>query len=125
MDRLEQIAMALHDGWWDDKQASGWKLGPRSTIRKTHPHMVPWSQLAESDKNQDRFIAAAILYRWRKTGKEANPRLIHDLWRWWELACGHPSHPHDRPYSDVHRHDSGEHGLQAGRVNHLLKSFLK
>ena len=130
MDRLEQIAEALHDGWWDYRKRKGWILGPRSNVHKQHPHMAPWWQLNNEAQNQDRFIAAIILWHWLNTGRGVTPKMIHETWRKWEDAHAR-EHPHSIPYGQAHSHidsnkiEDNEHQLQAGRVNHLLKSFSK
>ena len=86
MDKMEQIANVLHDGWWDYQVKKGRELGPQKDS-KTHPHMVPWSALDEESRNQDRFIAAAILidYAGGNLPLDINrvAKVIHEAWVHW------------------------------------------
>src|ERR1041385_3154040 len=83
MDRVEQIAAALHDGWWEYQLLQKRILGPNRT-KLTHPHLVPFSALDDEARNQDRFQAAVHLKNWMETGNEVTPKDIHDAWRLWE-----------------------------------------
>ena len=125
MDRLEQVAKELHDAWREHQSQQGRVLGPERTAR-THPHLVPWSQLDRESQNQDRFIAAVILdgsMRGSLTSDQL-PRAIHDAWcRWIQLAGR--THPHAKPFEIAHSAGSEEHELQARRLESLLRVATK
>jgi hypothetical protein len=115
---MEQIAMAIHDGWWAYQINGGYKLGPREERGRTHPHMLPWHQLDEESKNQDRFIAAILLAAWVDKGKSVTPDRIHEAWRVWEYAHG-TNHPHNEPFKQAHPAGADEHKWQAERINEI------
>ena len=52
---------AQHEQWMHEKIASGWKYGPvKDPIKKTHPSLVPYDQLPESDRQKDMLFAAVV-----------------------------------------------------------------
>lgn len=54
-EEVEKLARMEHQRWWDERIATGWKLGrPRDDKRKIHPSMVPWEQLSKEDQDRDR-----------------------------------------------------------------------
>ncbi len=124
MDRLDQLATALHDGWWSYKINAGYTLGPRQERGRgrMHPHMMPWHQLDESAKNQDRFIAALVLKRWL-AGEEVTMITLHEAWRAWIAIQGIASHPHDEPFKKAHATSGDDHKWQLERILPLLKSW--
>lgn len=116
-DRLEQVAKALHDGWWEWMRKHG----------EQHRHMVEWDSLPKDEsRNQDRFQAAVLLRNWVGTLEPVTPEGIHEAWRLWERIHG-KQHSHDAPFVDVHSpttaHGVREHQVQADKVNALLKSW--
>lgn len=126
-DRMEQLAEALHDGWWQFHRDQGWTLGPeRDRERKIHPHLVAWSALDDSSRNQDRFEAAVLLGRWSSDQSwRVTPTELHEAWRSWIVVHG-GDHPHAKPYADAHpQDDAQEHAAQAARVNELLERWSK
>lgn len=51
----ELLAKNNHDVWAARRFAEGWRYGPhRDDARRLHPNLVPYEQLAESDKEYDR-----------------------------------------------------------------------
>jgi class 3 adenylate cyclase len=51
----ELFAANAHDVWSQQRLSDGWKYGPeRNDERKEHPHLVPYEQLPESEKEYDR-----------------------------------------------------------------------
>ncbi len=59
---MEQLAENAHDVWAATRIAQGWRLGPtRDDAKKTHPCLVPYDQLPESEKEYDRKTAAETL----------------------------------------------------------------
>ena len=44
----------------DERRADGWTLGARDDKARTHPSLVPWDELPESEKEKDRDVVRAI-----------------------------------------------------------------
>lgn len=58
----EAIAENAHDTWALERQSEGWTWGPKRDDSKLEtPDMVPYAQLAESEKQYDRLMAADTL----------------------------------------------------------------
>jgi hypothetical protein len=54
----EQLAKNTHDVWAAQRLLDGWTYGPRrDDDAKTHPGLVPYEQLPESEKQYDRATA--------------------------------------------------------------------
>ena len=54
----EKIAENVHDVWAVGRIAEGWKYGEKKDAeKKTTPLLVPYSELAESEKEYDRNTA--------------------------------------------------------------------
>lgn len=54
----ERLAESTHDVWARKRFQEGWKFGPkRDDIRKEHPCLIPYDQLADSEKEYDRATA--------------------------------------------------------------------
>jgi len=52
---------AQHEGWMAGKQASGWRHGPvKDPEAKTHPMMVPYDELPDTERRKDELIQAVI-----------------------------------------------------------------
>jgi hypothetical protein len=50
-----------HDSWWRAYEAMGWKYGPvRDTEAKTHPDMVPFSELEQREQDKDAVFLALV-----------------------------------------------------------------
>ena len=59
---LEQIAKNVHDVWARSRISEGWSYGPeRDDVAKTHPCLVPYEELPESEKDYDRHRAVNTL----------------------------------------------------------------
>lgn len=59
---LEQIAKNVHDVWARSRISEGWSYGPeRDDVAKTHPCLVPYEELPESEKDYDRHTAVNTL----------------------------------------------------------------
>jgi hypothetical protein len=56
LDKLvERLAASNHDHWAIQRIAEGWRYGPeRDDKAKTHPDLVPYEKLPESEKEYDR-----------------------------------------------------------------------
>lgn len=63
LDRLaERLAEHVHDLWALGRLADGWRYGPaRNDGAKTHPGLVPYSDLDEGEKAFDRRTALGTL----------------------------------------------------------------
>lgn len=54
----EKLAENTHDNWAKLRIKEGWKWGEqRDDAKKTHPDLVPYSKLSESEKEYDRMTA--------------------------------------------------------------------
>ena len=52
---VEKLATSNHDIWAQGRIAEGWTHGPgRDDTAKTHPDLVPYEELSESEKEYDR-----------------------------------------------------------------------
>lgn len=59
---IEQLAESAHDHWALQRLRDGWRYGPRrDDTAKTHPCLVPYAQLPESEKAYDRLTATETL----------------------------------------------------------------
>ncbi len=59
---LEQIAKNVHDVWARSRISEGWSYGlERDDVVKTHPCLVPYEELPESEKDYDRHTAVNTL----------------------------------------------------------------
>jgi len=58
---IESIADAEHRRWWAEYILSGWRWGPTENAEKrTHPSMIPFSQLDKDTKEYDRSVARSM-----------------------------------------------------------------
>ena len=54
-------AEQLHRNWMRDKMADGWKWGKvKDAEQKTHPGMVPFAELPESERKKDTLFANIV-----------------------------------------------------------------
>ncbi|MBO4761043.1 MAG: Ryanodine receptor Ryr [Bacteroidales bacterium] len=54
----EEIAENTHEVWSANRMAEGWTWGPvRDDAKLQHPNLLPYSELAEADKDYDRATA--------------------------------------------------------------------
>ena len=52
---VERLAANNHDHWALKRIAEGWRFGPnRNDKAKTHPDLVPYQELPDSEKEYDR-----------------------------------------------------------------------
>ena len=50
-----------HDSWWRAYEEMGWVYGPeRDPERKTHPDMVPFSELEQREQDKDAVFLALV-----------------------------------------------------------------
>lgn len=58
----EEIARNVHEVWAVNRKKEGWKHGPaRDDLKKTHPCLVPYEQLSDSEKDYDRATSQETL----------------------------------------------------------------
>ncbi len=58
----ELLAGNTHDVWAQDRIREGWRYGPRrDDEKKTHPCLVPYEDLPESEKEYDRRMGRELL----------------------------------------------------------------
>lgn len=58
---VERLAEIEHERWCQERIAQGWQRGPsRDGFAKTHPDLVPWSELPENRRQIDRDHVQAI-----------------------------------------------------------------
>lgn len=62
MNLAEQMAKNVHEVWAAGRMADGWTYGEkRDDARKTHPCLVPYEELPESEKEYDRNTSIETL----------------------------------------------------------------
>ena len=62
MDLTERLAESTHDTWALQRMAQGWTHGPtRDDTRRTHPDLVAYGDLPETEKDYDRKTAIETL----------------------------------------------------------------
>ena len=58
----EKIAENIHEVWGRQRMDDGWKWGPeRNDQKRTHPCLVPYDELPESEKEYDRSTVTQTL----------------------------------------------------------------
>ncbi|MGH2842372.1 MAG: RyR domain-containing protein, partial [Solirubrobacteraceae bacterium] len=58
---VERLAEFEHQRWEVERRQDGWRLGPeRDPDRKITPYLVPWKDLAEEVKDNDRNAMRAL-----------------------------------------------------------------
>ena len=58
----ESMARSSHEEWAAKLMAEGWTYGEvRDDVRKTHPCLVPYEELPESEKEYDRYTSIETL----------------------------------------------------------------
>ena len=58
---IEKLAVYEHDEWVRERLASGWTYGEKkNTVEKISPYLVPYDQLSETVKDQDRDAVHSI-----------------------------------------------------------------
>ena len=67
-EEIETMARVEHIRWSWEKRLNGWVYGtPKDEIKKTHPSLIPYEQLNESEKQKDRELVKLI------------PAFLHDI----------------------------------------------
>ena len=59
---LEELAKNAHEMWSQKRIEDGWVYGPkRDDDKKTHPSLIPYEELDESEKSYDRALVNEAL----------------------------------------------------------------
>jgi len=59
--RKVKLPEELHEHWCRRREAQGWRFGPVYDVeRKTHPLLVPFSELTEGQLERDRLFLAIV-----------------------------------------------------------------
>ncbi|MBQ2245363.1 MAG: Ryanodine receptor Ryr [Oscillospiraceae bacterium] len=61
LELTELIARNVHDVWARGRIDEGWTFGPRDDQKKTHPCLIPYEELTDSEKAYDRNTALETL----------------------------------------------------------------
>jgi hypothetical protein len=60
--RLEGLARNAHEIWAQQRLRDGWTYGAhRDDVKRTHPGLVPYENLSESEKEYDRVMVNETL----------------------------------------------------------------
>ena len=52
---------AQHAAWCESKRRDGWRYGPaKDESQKTHPSLVPFENLSESERRKDALLIAVV-----------------------------------------------------------------
>ena len=71
---IELLAAHVHDVWAQRRIEEGWTYGRhRDDVAKTHPGLVPYDELSESEKEYDRRTAAGAIRAILALGYEIVP----------------------------------------------------
>ena len=75
MQLAEKIAENVHEVWSMNRLNEGWRHGfERDDKKKTHPCLVPYSDLPESEKEYDRATSLETIKLILKLGFEINKK---------------------------------------------------
>jgi RyR domain len=71
---IERLAAAEHRRWIASRAVAGWRFGAtQSASERTHPSMIPWSQLTEAERAKDRDVIRQIARVLRAGGLSVQP----------------------------------------------------
>ena len=61
-EEVEFLAEMEHQRWIDDHLREGWRYaaGEKRPDKKTHPGLVPWSEMPESERDKDRDLMRSL-----------------------------------------------------------------
>ena len=72
---VERLAENNHDHWARKRLDEGWRYGPeRNDAEKTHPGLVPYGDLSESEKEYDRKTVVEAIKAIMALGYDVNRR---------------------------------------------------
>lgn len=59
---VEEMSKNVHDVWSETRISQGWAYGPqRNDTLKTHPCLIPYEELPDSEKEYDRNTSIGTL----------------------------------------------------------------
>ena len=59
---IERLAANVHEVWAKKRVEDGWRYGPsRNDDLKTHPGLVPYESLSESEKDYDKVMVEQVV----------------------------------------------------------------
>ena len=68
---IEEMAKNVHEVWAQNRMGEGWTYGPeRDDAKKTHPCLVPYEELPDSEREYDRATSQETLKLILKLGFE-------------------------------------------------------
>lgn len=68
---IEEMARNVHEVWAQNRMNEGWTYGPeRDDVKKTHPCLVPYEELPDSEREYDRATSQETLKLILKLGFE-------------------------------------------------------
>jgi hypothetical protein len=71
---VEKMAAAEHRRWIASRAIAGWRFGQaQSEAERTHPSLVPWAHLSESERDKDRLSIRRIGVVLRTAGLSLQP----------------------------------------------------
>jgi adenylate cyclase len=74
---VERLAESIHDNWAVRRISEGWSYGAnRDDERKVHPDLVPYADLAESEKEYDRTTVRETVKGILALGFEIRPKNV-------------------------------------------------
>ena len=86
-DEVERLAKLEHERWAADYERAGWRHAPggKDAKSKTHPALIPWDDLSESERDKDRnvvrllpvFLARAGFQIVRRQAAASMPDAVH------------------------------------------------
>jgi hypothetical protein len=66
---IDELSRNVHDLWAQQRMAEGWVYGPlRDQLAKTHPGLVPYDELSDSERAYDQNIATQTVLALRALG---------------------------------------------------------
>jgi serine phosphatase RsbU (regulator of sigma subunit) len=82
-EEIETMSVTEHIRWCWDKRLNGWTYGSvKDDINKTHPGLIPYNDLAESEQEKDRELVRlipALLLDINYVAFPVNPELIKNI----------------------------------------------
>jgi hypothetical protein len=62
LENLTATPEEIHEAWMSHKLKDGWTLGPiKDGTKKTHPCLLPYAKLPESQRKKDHLFRAIVL----------------------------------------------------------------
>jgi hypothetical protein len=70
--QIEVMARMEHERWSQERRSAGWRYAPgeRDRVRKTHPSLVDWGALPDSEKDKNRITVRELPHLLASAGFE-------------------------------------------------------